>query len=154
MYWFAHKAYSVVIRGWTRFCMKRLENCWLSASEICLVAILCMFPSISPIRFLMFQLLFPKFLWVFPMFPLVFFSVSYLGFMDEKSKIKLEQFHVSLWKQVLGVRKTTSNIQVLTKLGRLPFKIYIEIQMFKYLQRFPFLEGNTYLCISWMKKLK
>ena len=43
-------------------------------------------------------------------------------------------------------RKTTSNIQALAELGRLPFKIYIETQMFKYLQRFPFFRENTYLC--------
>ena len=51
-----------------------------------------------------------------------------------------------LCNQVLGVRKTTSNIQALAELGRLPFKIYIETQMFKYLQRFPFFRENTYLC--------
>ena len=41
--------------------------------------------------------------------------------------------------------KTTSNIKVLAKLGRLPFKIYIETQMFKFLQRLLFFEENTYL---------
>ena len=46
-------------------------------------------------------------------------------------KIKVEQFHVLLRKQVLGVRKTTSNIKVLAEPGRLLFKIYIETQMFK-----------------------
>ena len=52
---------------------------------------------------------------------------------------------MSLRKQALGVRKATSNIKVLAELGRLPFKIYIETQMFKYLQPFSFLEENTYL---------
>ena len=51
---------------------------------------------------------------------------------------------MSLCKQALGVRKTTSIIKVLFELGRLPFEIYIETQMFKYL-RFSFLEENTYL---------
>ena len=51
---------------------------------------------------------------------------------------------MSLCKQALGVRKTTSNIKVLFELGRLPFEIYIETQMFKYL-RFSFLEENTCL---------
>ena len=46
-------------------------------------------------------------------------------------KIKVEQFHVLLRKQVLGVRKTT-NIKVLAELGRRLFKIYIETQVFKY----------------------
>ena len=44
----------------------------------------------------------------------------------KKSKIEVEQFHVSLYKQVLGVWETTSNTKVLAELGRLPFKIYIE----------------------------
>ena len=39
---------------------------------------------------------------------------------------------MSLCKHVLGVRKTTSNIKVLAELGRLPFKIYIQTQVFKY----------------------
>ena len=33
---------------------------------------------------------------------------------------------MSLFKQVLGVKKITSNIKVLAELGRVPFKIYIE----------------------------
>ena len=64
---------------------------------------------------------------------------------DKKGIVKIEQFHVSLCKQVLEVRKTTSNIQVLAEVGRLPFKIYIETQMFKYLQSLHFLEENSYL---------
>ena len=63
----------------------------------------------------------------------------------KKSKIEVEQFHVSLYKQVLGVSETTSNTKVLAELGRLPFKIYIETQIFKYLQRLPFLEEDTFL---------
>ena len=67
------------------------------------------------------------------------------GDCNKKNKIKVEQLHASLFKQVLGVRETTSNRKVLAKRLRFPFKIYIETQMFKYIQRFPFLEENTYL---------
>ena len=63
------------------------------------------------------------------------------GDCDKRSKIKAELFRLSLCKQVLGVKKTNSNKQVL--LGRPPFKIYIETQMFKYLQRLYFSEENT-----------
>ena len=56
----------------------------------------------------------------------------------KKSKIPVEQYHVSLCKQVLGIRKAASNIQVLAELHRLPFKTYTETQMFKYLQRLPY----------------
>ena len=44
--------------------------------QIPLAKIPNMFPH-HPIRFLMSHLLFPQFLWVFPMFPLVFLPVSY-----------------------------------------------------------------------------
>ena len=56
----------------------------------------------------------------------------------KKNKIELEQFHVSLCKQVSGVWETNSNITVLAKLGLVPFKIRIETQIFKYLNVFPF----------------
>ena len=56
MYWLAHKAYSAVIQGWIRQCMKQPENWLLSGSEIHLVAVPYMFspfphtlPHLSPI---------------------------------------------------------------------------------------------------------
>ena len=76
-HWFAHKAYSAAIPRGIRLCLECLENWWLSGSEIRLVA----FPYMSPlhflIRFLMFHLLFPQLLWVFPMIPLKFPPVYY-----------------------------------------------------------------------------
>ena len=57
MYWFAHKAYWAVIRGWIRQCMKWLENWLLSGSEILLVA----FPYILfPFTFHPFSNTFPN----------------------------------------------------------------------------------------------
>ena len=61
---------------------------------------------------------------------------------------------MSLCKQELGARKTTSNIQVLPTLVKLLFKICIETQMFKYLQLLPFLEKNTYLRKSINEEIK
>ena len=58
---------------------------------------------------------------------------------------KLEKFHLSMCKQILGVNKSVNNIKVLAELGRYPLKISIETQMFKYLQRFPFLDKDRYL---------
>ena len=57
----------------------------LSGSEIRLVEISYMFPHHFPIRFLMFHLVFPQFLWVFPMFPLVFLPVSYFRSYNKKT---------------------------------------------------------------------
>ena len=58
--------------------MKWLENWWLRwlrnpPSGNFLHVSLILFPM----RFLMFHLLFPQFLWVFPLFPLLFLPVSY-----------------------------------------------------------------------------
>ena len=36
-------------------------------------------------------------------------------------------------------------MKILAELGRTPLKINIEIQMFKYLQRFAFIEKNRYV---------
>ena len=52
MYGLAYEAYLAVIRGWIRQCMKWLENCWISGSEICLVA--------TPYKFLPFPHTLPR----------------------------------------------------------------------------------------------
>ena len=57
---------------------------------------------------------------------------------------------MSLCKQVLGVRKRTCNIKVLAQLGRLPFQIYIETQMFKDCVRYIF---ASLFCMSKGEKL-
>ena len=51
---------------------------------------------------------------------------------------------MSMWKQLLGVKKFTNNIKVLSEHGRTPLKTDIEIKMFKYFERFPFIETNSY----------
>lgn len=77
IYWFAHKPYLAVIRyGGIWQCMKPFENWWLNCSKFRLVAIPYMFPPFL-IHFLMFHLLFPQLLWVFPMIPLKFPPVYY-----------------------------------------------------------------------------
>ena len=45
-------------------------------------------------------------------------------------------FYVSIYKQLLGVKKNVSSMKLLAELGRPPFKINVEIRVFKYLQRF------------------
>ena len=46
-------------------------------------------------------------------------------------------------KQILGVKKFTNNIKVLSGLGRRTPKINIETKMFKYFQRFPSTETSV-----------
>ena len=52
---------------------------------------------------------------------------------------------MSICKQILGVKKFTNNIKILSELGRAPLKIDIETKMSKYFQIFPFIKANRYL---------
>ena len=61
---------------------------------------------------------------------------------DPKDLSKIEKFHFSLCKQILGVKKNTSNSEVLGELGWFPFRIIIETQLFKLLQRIPFVKED------------
>ena len=58
---------------------------------------------------------------------------------------KIEKFYVSIYKQILGVKKNVSSMKILAELRRTPLKINIEIQMFKYLQWFAFIEKERYV---------
>ena len=56
---------------------------------------------------------------------------------------------MSLCKQVLGVRKTTSNKKFLAELGGLPFKIYIErAKSFQARAKDCFIQENVFTCAS------
>ena len=57
----------------------------------------------------------------------------------------VEKLHFSLSKQILGVKNNTSIGTVLVELGRILFTINIEAQLFKYLQRMPFVKEDCYL---------
>ena len=59
---------------------------------------------------------------------------------------------MSMWKQILGVKKFTNNIKVLSELEKTPLKINIETKVFMYFQRFKFIETNRYLLKSSKKK--
>ena len=58
---------------------------------------------------------------------------------------KIEKFHLSLCKQILGVKNNTSSSKVLGELGRFPPRISTETQLFKYLQRILFVKEDCYL---------
>ena len=64
---------------------------------------------------------------------------------DQNNLSEIEKFHLSLCKEILRVKNNTRNPKVLGELGRLPLRITIETQLFKYLQRIPFVKGNCYL---------
>ena len=86
MYWFSHHAYLGVI---PLVNPAMYEAAW-KWSEYEVTKWLRNLPTGNslhvylhfPIHFLMFHLLFPKFLWAFPMFPLVFLHVSYFRSYD------------------------------------------------------------------------
>ena len=64
---------------------------------------------------------------------------------DQHNLSKIEKFHLSLCKEILVVKNNTSSSKVLGELGRFPFRITIETQLFKYLQRIPFVKKDCYL---------
>ena len=52
---------------------------------------------------------------------------------------------MSMCKQMLGAKRFTNNIKVLSKFWKTLLKIDIETKMFKYFQRFQVIETNGYL---------
>ena len=66
---------SIILQSTKKFKNSQLLDWWLSGSEVCPVAIPSMLHPFA-IRFIVFNLLFQQFLWVFSMFPLVFLYVS------------------------------------------------------------------------------
>ena len=47
-------------------------------------------------------------------------------------------------KQVLGVNKRSNNVNTLAELGRYPFFVNIESQIFKYFQRFVYVDKKPF----------
>ena len=50
---------------------------------------------------------------------------------DQNNLSKIEKFHLSLCKQILGVKNNSSSSKVLGELGRFPLRTSIETQLFK-----------------------
>ena len=66
---------------------------------------------------------------------------------------KTEKFHLSMCKQVLGVNKRSNNVNTLAELGRYPLFINIESQIFKYFQRFVYVDKNRFLYKAFQHEL-
>ena len=56
-------------------------------------------------------------------------------------------------KQVLGVNKRSNNVNTLAELGRYPLLINIESQIFKYFQRFVYVDKNRLLYKAFQHEL-
>ena len=78
--------------------------------------------------------------------PVVLYACKSWGDPKYQHKLsKIEKFHLLLCKQILGVKNNMSSSKVLEELGRFPFRITIETQLLKYLQRIPFVKEDCYL---------
>ena len=55
-------------------------------------------------------------------------------------------------KPILGLKKFTNNIKVLSELDKTPLKVDIKTRMFKHLQRLPFIEISRYLSKAFKKE--
>ena len=64
---------------------------------------------------------------------------------DQNNLSKIEKFHLSLCKEIVGVKNNISSSKVLGALGQFPFGISIETQLLKYLQRIPFVKEDCNL---------
>ena len=63
--------------------------------------------------------------------PVVLYAYESCGDLKDQNNLsKIEKFHLSLSKQTLGVKNNTNNSKVLGELGRFPFRISIETQLF------------------------
>ena len=58
--------------------------------------------------------------------------------------IKLKILYINLQKDI-GSQKNVSNMKILIEIRRKLLKINIEIEVFKYIQRFAFIEKDRYV---------
>ena len=58
--------------------------------------------------------------------------------------IKLKILYINLQKDI-GSQKNVSNMKILIEIRRKLLKINIEIEIFKYIQRFAFIEKDRYV---------
>ena len=72
------------------------------------------------------------------------------GFFNDE----IEKFHLSMCRQVLGVKRNTNSMKVLAELGRVPFKVEVETAMFKYLERYPFIGKDRLLYKAFAEEIK
>ena len=79
--------------------------------------------------------------------PIILYACECWGDSLKKDRFanKIEKIYVSIYKKLLGVKKNVSSMNILAELGRMLLKINIEIQMFKYHQRFAFIEKDRYV---------
>ena len=70
------------------------------------------------------------------------------------SKNKLEKFQIKVFKTLLGVSKTTSNISILLELGKYPITSYMHYQTIKYFARISSLKDDRLLheAYNWEKE--
>ena len=61
------------------------------------------------------------------------------------TKNKLEQFQIKIFKNLLGVSRTTSNISILLELGRYPITSYMHYQTIKYFARLSSMKDDRLL---------
>ena len=63
--------------------------------------------------------------------PVVLYAYESCGDLKDQNNLsKIEKFYLSLSKQTVGVKNNANNSKVLGELGRFPFRISIETQLF------------------------
>ena len=81
-------------------------------------------------------------------------SIKHLNTENLLRKNKLEIFQISIFKQILGVSRKTTNMSTLFELGRYPLNINIQYQAIKYYMRFPTLNKDRLLYEAYENDIK
>ena len=87
--------------------------------------------------------------------PIILYACECWGGDESKDllKTKIEKFHLSMCKQILGINKSSNNVNCLAELGRYPLQVEIEQQIFKYFQRFIYIDKDRYLYKAFQEEI-
>ena len=96
--------------------------------------------------------------------PILLYSSDFWGCLKLPKDNPIEKLHISMYKQILGVQKQTTNIGVLLELGRIPLEIFARKMSIKNWERIRLNQANDFLLASyndamlenlpWISKIK
>jgi len=87
--------------------------------------------------------------------PIMLYACETWGDITTKKLLesKVEKFHLSMCKQILGVKKRSNNVSTLSEFARFPLYVDIETQVFKFFQRFIYVQKNKILYKAFQEQI-
>ena len=86
--------------------------------------------------------------------PILLFNSDFWGCMKLPKNNPIENLHMMMCKQLLGVQKQTTNIGILLELGRVPLQLYAIKLAIKNWERIKQKKANMYLNLAYSDALK